>query len=288
MLSRKTIEAYLFFLLRHKVAVSVVVTALTVFLAWTTYTKLVVQPDFASMYTPKHPYIQLYNQYRNMFGTAFTVQIVVEAKKGTIFDSPDIVQKVDRITLELLHDIPGVLALMGGRDPYNAKLDEHFAGHHNQHSNEPSHHYGYLYDFSGQPWKTQAKVREIAAAEYANQPSGIDGDDDCGQMSAWYIFTAFGFYPVNPASAEYMIGSPLFTRMSLRLDNGKTFTVIAKNNSATNKYIQSATLNGNPLNEPIVTYAQITQGATLEFVMGPQPSKWASNWNPKPIPTTSN
>ncbi len=184
-----------------------------------------------------------------------------------------------------LHDLGGLLDLMGGRDNYNAKLDEHFAGHHNVHSNEPSHHYGYLYDFSGQPWKTQAKVREIANAEYANQPSGIDGDDDCGQMSAWYIFTAFGFYPVNPASGEYMIGSPLFTRMSMRLANGKTFTVIAKNNSAANIYIQSATLNSKPLTEPIVTYAQIMQGATLEFVMGPQPSKWASDWHPKPIAT---
>lgn len=182
-----------------------------------------------------------------------------------------------------LHDLGGLLNLMGGRDNYNAKLDEHFAGHHNVHSNEPSHHYGYLYDFSGKPWKTQAKVREIANAEYANQPSGIDGDDDCGQMSAWYIFTAFGFYPVNPASGEYMIGSPLFTRMSMRLANGKTFTVIAKNNSAENTYIRSATLNGKPLTVPIVTYAQIMQGATLEFVMGPQPSKWASDWHPKPI-----
>jgi predicted alpha-1,2-mannosidase len=187
-----------------------------------------------------------------------------------------------------LHDIPGVLALMGGRDNYNTKLDEHFSGHHNQHSNEPSHHYGYLYDFSGQSWKTQAKVREIANAEYANAPSGIDGDDDCGQMSAWYIFTAFGFYPVNPASAEYMLGSPLFTRMSLRLANDKTFTVIANNNSATNLYIQSATLNGTPLTKPVLTWDQIQQGATLELTMGPQPSKWASNWNPKPIPTTTN
>src|SRR5262249_39815367 len=108
MLSRKTIEAYLFFLLRHKMAVSPVVAALTVFLAWTTYTRLVAQPDFASMYPPKHPYIQLYNAYRNMFGTAFQVQVVVEVKNGTIFDDPATVQKVDRITLALLHDIQGV------------------------------------------------------------------------------------------------------------------------------------------------------------------------------------
>ena len=108
MLSRKTIEAYLFFLLRHKVLVSAVIAVMTVGLALSTYFWMHVRPDFASLYPPKHPYIQLYNAYRNMFGTAFTVQIVVEARRGTIFDSPDIVQKVDRITLELLHDVPGV------------------------------------------------------------------------------------------------------------------------------------------------------------------------------------
>ena len=93
-------------------------------------------------------------------------------------------------TWAVMHDIPGLIQLMGGKENYNSKLDQHFSGGHNEHSNEPSHHYGYLYDFSGQPWKTQAKVRQIAAAEYANLPSGIDGDDDCGQMSAWYLFTA--------------------------------------------------------------------------------------------------
>ena len=106
-------------------------------------------------------------------------------------------------TFAVMHDIPGLMQLMGGADKYNALLDEHFRGGHNVHKNEPSHHYGYLYDYSGEPWKTQAKVREIAAAEYANLPSGLDGDDDCGQMSAWYLFTAMGFYPVNPASGDY-------------------------------------------------------------------------------------
>ncbi|MBS1820918.1 MAG: GH92 family glycosyl hydrolase [Acidobacteria bacterium] len=181
------------------------------------------------------------------------------------------------------HDIPGTLELMGGADKYNAKLDQHFAGKHNVHSNEPSHHYGYLYDYSGQPWKTQAKVREILNAEYANQPAGLDGDDDCGQMSSWYLFTAMGFYPVNPASGDYMIGSPMFSKFAMKLANGKTFTVNAKNAGAANMYIQSATLNGKPLNEPVVRYKDIMQGATLEFTMGPQPSKWASAWRGTPV-----
>lgn len=179
-------------------------------------------------------------------------------------------------TWAVMQDIPGLMDLMGGPEKYNAKLDEHFRAGHNKHSNEPSHHYGYLYDYSGQAWKTQAKVREIANAEYANLPSGLDGDDDCGQMSAWFLFTAFGFYPVNPASGEYMIGSPMFSAMSLRLENGKTFRVKALHNSAANVYIQSARLNGKVLDAPSIRYDDIQGGATLDLVMGPTPSQWAS------------
>lgn len=186
-------------------------------------------------------------------------------------------------TFAVFHDLPGLEALMGGPDKYNSLLDQHFADGHNHHDNEPSHHYPYLYDFSGEPWKTQAKVREVANAEYANLPSGIDGDDDCGQMSAWYLFSAFGFYPVNPASGDYMIGSPLFQRMSLRLSSGKTFTVLAENNSDKNVYIQSATLNGKPLEKPLIAWEDIQSGSTLKLVMGPNPSKWAAAWKPAPI-----
>ncbi len=182
-----------------------------------------------------------------------------------------------------LHDIAGVMQLMGGAEAQNRKLDEHFSAGHNVHSNEPSHHYGYLYDYSGEPWKTQAKVREIAAAEYANLPSGINGDDDCGQMSAWLLFTALGMYPVNPASGDYMIGSPLFNRMSLRLANGRQFTVMALGNSASNVYIQSATLDGRALDRPIITWEQIQEGSTLRLVMGPSPSRWAADWRPAVI-----
>lgn len=182
-----------------------------------------------------------------------------------------------------LHDQAGLLALMGSADAYDRKLDQHFSGGHNVHSNEPSHHYAYLYDFGGEPWKTQAKVREIAAREYTATPGGLDGDDDCGQMSAWLLFAALGFYPVNPASGEYMIGSPLYARMTLQLGNGKKLRVEADHNSATNRYIQSATLNGRPLTIPLITWEQIQAGATLHFVMGPKPSSWASTWRPTAI-----
>ena len=187
-------------------------------------------------------------------------------------------------TYSVLHDIAGLMALMGGPEKFNATLDEHFQGGHNRHDNEPSHHYGYLYDFSGQPWKTQLRVREIARDSYQNRPAGVMGNEDCGQMSAWYIFTAMGFYPVNPLSGNYMIGSPLFHKLTLDLPNGKRFVISAPRNSATNIYIQSARLNGEPLDIPIVTHTQIEAGGLLEFDMGPAPSKWGSSWRGMPLP----
>ncbi|MEP7044177.1 MAG: GH92 family glycosyl hydrolase [Dokdonella sp.] len=182
-----------------------------------------------------------------------------------------------------LHDIAGAMNLIGGPQAAQAKLDEHFNGGHNRHDNEPSHHYGYLYDYAGAPWKTQARVRQLANDAYSNSPTGILGNEDCGQMSAWYLFTAMGFYPVNPASGDYMIGSPLFGRIELNLPNGKHFVMTARNNSASNIYIQSATLNGKTLEAPMITYRQIMSGGHLNFVMGAQPSTWAANWRAKPL-----
>ena len=182
-----------------------------------------------------------------------------------------------------LHDIPGVMALLGGRAAFNARLDEHFGAHHNQHDNEPSHHYAYLYDYGGQPWKTQALVRRIAREAYANSPSGVLGNEDCGQMSAWYVFTALGFYPVNPASAQYMIGSPMFARVILNLPNGRRLEISAPHNSPDHPYIQAARLNGKPLRAPLLTYRQIEAGGRLEFLMGPKPSAWARSWQAQPV-----
>jgi len=177
-----------------------------------------------------------------------------------------------------MQDIPGMVALMGGKERFNAKLDENFAGGHYRHDNEPGHHYTYLYDYSGQPWKTQERVRETMLTHYHNAPDGLSGNDDCGQMSAWYIFSAMGFYPVTPGSPVYAIGSPLFTRATVMLQGPYKkgpFTVIARNQSPKNKYIQSATLNGKPLNEPFIKHADIANGSILIFVMGPQPNrKW--------------
>ena len=187
-------------------------------------------------------------------------------------------------TWAVMQDIPGLIQLMGGRDNFNARLDEHFRGGHNDQSNEPCNHYPYLYDYSGQPWKTQKQARQVANFYYGNLPDKYPGNDDCGQMSAWYIFTALGFYPVNPASTEYMIGSPLFTRIVLNLPGGKRFVVSSPNNSPQNIYVQSATLNGKPLTAPVIRYSDIVRGGELAFVMGPSPSDWGSHWNPSPLP----
>ena len=182
-----------------------------------------------------------------------------------------------------LHDVPGVVRLLGGSRAAAAKLDEHFDGGHNRHDNEPSHHYAYLYDFVGEPSKTQSRVRELLRDAYSDTPNGVLGNEDCGQMSAWYIFSALGFYPLNPVSTQYLIGSPLFTRATLNLPNGKIFRISAPNNSAENIYIQSANLNAKPLRVPMITYADIEAGGELEFVMGPRPSHWAADWRPEPL-----
>ena len=177
------------------------------------------------------------------------------------------------------HDIPGMIELMGSRETFHLKLDKNPADM----SNEPGEHWPYLYDYCGQPSETQRLVRKGLSGGYANTPSGLPGNDDCGQISAWWLFTAMGFYPVNPASGEYMIGSPLFPRVSFKLQNGKTFTVEAANNSDSNLYIQSATLNGKALNEPTISWAQIQAGGTLHFEMGNSPSKWGADWAGKKL-----
>ena len=133
------------------------------------------------------------------------------------------------------------------------------------HGNEPSHHVIYLYNAVDQPWKTQEYVAKVMNELYLNSPAGLCGNEDCGQMSAWYVFSAMGFYPV---SGQYEIGTPLFPEVQLHLDNGKTFTVKAPAVSKENIYIRSTKLNGKPYDKSYITHEQIMSGATLEFEMG--------------------
>ena len=177
-----------------------------------------------------------------------------------------------------MHDVPGMIEMMGGKEKFAAKLDENFAGKHYRHDNEPGHHYIYLYDYCGQPWKTQELIRKHTSENFRNQPIGINGNEDCGQMAAWYIFGVMGFYPVSPASGVYAIGAPQFPKLSLNFKAAgkpRTFKIIAKNLSDNNKYIQQVTLDGKQLDKPFITHQQIVNGHELIFVMGAKPNY---NW----------
>jgi predicted alpha-1,2-mannosidase len=194
----------------------------------------------------------------------------------------------------VLQDVSGLIAKLGGDEPFVARLDKMFDTTETipnlsmipdvtgvigmySHGNEPDHHVAYLYNYAGQPWKTQTRVRQIASTLYTNTPGGICGNDDCGQISAWYVFTALGFYPVDPSSGIYVLGSPLFDKATMKLDSkfyeGRTFTVVAKNNSAQNPYIQSALLNGKPITRSWISQAEIAAGGKLVLTMGPTPNK---------------
>ncbi len=185
------------------------------------------------------------------------------------------------------HDISRLMQLMGGREKFAAKLDELFTTDQKltgrfqpditgligqyAHGNEPSHHAAYLFNYAGQPWKTQMYVRRIMDEFYKNTPEGLIGNEDAGQMSAWFVLSASGFYPVSPGTPTYTLGTPLFPKTTYRLENGKTFTIIAKNVSDKNFYVKSVTLNGKPHTKAFLTHQEIAQGGTLEFLMTDTP-----------------
>lgn len=171
------------------------------------------------------------------------------------------------------HDVEGLVTLMGGKAAFAAKLDRFFADTHYWHGNEPSHHIAYLYTYIGEAWKTQALIPDITERYYRTTPDGLTGNDDAGQLSAWLVFSMMGFYPVCPGVPTYAIGTPMFPKISIRLENDRVFTVEAKNVSPVNRYIQSAELNGEPYHKSYITHEDIMSGATLSFVMGSQPNK---------------
>lgn len=172
----------------------------------------------------------------------------------------------------------GLMALMGGREVYAAKLDSMFTEGRYWHGNEPCHQVAFMFNYAGQPWKTQQAVRHILDTEYHNTPGGLAGNDDAGQMSAWYVFAAMGFYPVCPGTPYYMLASPSFPVVTLYPEGGRPFTVKAKGASARNIYIQRATLNGRPYTRNYLNHADIVQGGILELEMGPEPNReWGSS-----------
>ncbi len=140
------------------------------------------------------------------------------------------------------------------------------------HGNEPSHHVAYLYNFTKQPWKTEDHIRMILKKQYQSSVDGLGGNDDCGQMSAWYIFSSLGFYPFAPASGQYQLGSPAVQHAIIKLENGKTFTVETKNQSDKNVYVEKVLLNGKALNRTYITHEEIMKGGTIIFYMSAEPN----------------
>ncbi len=189
-------------------------------------------------------------------------------------------------------DFSGLMDLMGSKEALENYLDKLFvaegetSGRHQvditgligqyAHGNEPSHHMAYVYNFVNKPYKTQEKVRQILTEQYHNNPDGISGNEDCGQMSAWYIFSSLGFYPVTPGSNQYIIGTPLFDKASINLKNGKTFTIKVNNLSLENLYVESVKLNGKQHPYSYLNHADLISGGTLEFFMTNNPSDWAT------------
>lgn len=196
------------------------------------------------------------------------------------------------------HDVKGLIKLFGSDKAFMSKLDslffvEGWAGDNASpdmsgmtgqyaHGNEPSHHVIYMYNYAGRPDKAAPMLRKMLNEMYLDQPDGLSGNEDVGQMSAWYIISSVGLYQVDPVGGRFVIGSPLFDKATVNVGGGKTFTVVAKNNSDKNIYVQSARLNGKTLKNSYVDFNDIRHGGTLELVMGPKPSKWATATTSRP------
>lgn len=190
------------------------------------------------------------------------------------------------------HDVKGLIQLFGSDKAFMSKLDslffvEGWAGDNASpdmsgmtgqyaHGNEPSHHVIYMYNYAGRPDKAAPLLRKMLNEMYLDQPDGLSGNEDVGQMSAWYILSSVGLYQVDPVGGRFVIGSPLFDKATVNVGSGKTFTVVAKNNSDRNIYVQSARLNGKALKNSYIEFNDIRHGGTLELQMGPKPSKWAT------------
>jgi predicted alpha-1,2-mannosidase len=235
--------------------------------------------------------------YRNIFDGSFALMRGKDSQGRwrTPFEPHRYVQGGDitegtswQYTWYVPHDVQGLIALFGGKERFAEKLDSLFLVSADKsqgvddiqgrigeywHGNEPSHHIIFLYCYAGQPWKTQKLVHEIMKTQYGNKPNSLCGNDDCGQMSAWYIFNAMGFYPVCPGSRCYVIGSPTVQKAVMHLSNGKQFTMIAENLSDQNVYVQSVRLNGKRWDTPYLPHDELKNGGTIVFTMGSQPNK---------------
>jgi len=234
--------------------------------------------------------------YENLFDPSWKLMRAKDSKGNwrTPYDpakyNPTITEGTNwQYTWFVPQDIQGLINLMGGKEYFAKKLDSLFTmknpdedskGNTGEigeywHGNEPSHHITYLFDYAGEPWRTQELVREVATKFYYNKPDGLCGNDDCGQTSAWYVFSTMGFYPVCPGDPYYVIGTPCAEEATIHLANGKVFSMKAVNFSEADKYIQSVTLNGKSWNKTYIPYEAVANGGKIVFVMGSTPNK---NW----------
>jgi len=187
-------------------------------------------------------------------------------------------------SFDVVHDIPSLIEHRGGNISFVESLEAHFNRGHNDHTNEPSHHIPYLYSLAGAAWKTQERVRDIAQVNYNNTPIGLSGNEDCGQMSAWYLFSAMGFYPVNPVSGEYVVGSPFFEEITINLpippssvSQAKRLLTIKAPGAQTKPYIKSLKINGQDINTPVIRHEQIANGAMIVFEMSDTIESWGND-----------
>ena len=247
---------------------------------------------------------QMYN-YKNIYddevgfmrGRKITGEWVHEEFNPIAWGNPFTEANTWQYSWSVFHDVDGLVDLMGGRDKFIHKLDTFFTmesvydvGHYGQvihemremeaanmgqyaHGNQPVQHVPYLYSFVGQPWKTQSRVRKIMSQLYSGTEKGYPGDEDQGGMSSWYILSAMGFYSVCPGTDQYVLGSPMFEKITLTLEDGKKFVIDASNNSKENVYINSASLNGKTYTKNYITYEDIVKGGTLHLNMSAQPNK---------------
>ncbi|QNA43447.1 GH92 family glycosyl hydrolase [Lacibacter sediminis] len=190
-------------------------------------------------------------------------------------------------TFYVPQDVPGLAKLMGGAKQFENALDSLFNKNEYWHGNEPGHQIPFLYNYTSSPWKTQREVRKILTEEYSDGVGGLSGNDDAGQMSAWYVFAAMGFYPVDPVSNNYLLSAPLFEKVTMRLQGNKTFTLQTHKANAQSIYIDKVKWNGKPYNKNFITYTNIMQGGKLELWLTDQPTQWGSSAASRPTGLTN-
>jgi predicted alpha-1,2-mannosidase len=186
-------------------------------------------------------------------------------------------------TFYVPQDVPGLAQLMGGRKSLQKALDSLFYKNEYWHGNEPGHQIPFMYNYTAAPWKTQAEVKKILNEEYSDGPGGLSGNDDAGQMSAWYIFASLGFYPVNPVSGEHLLTTPLFDSISIQLPGNKKFEVVCHKSAANDIYIKKVNWNGQKHQKNYITYKMIMKGGRLDIYLQSTPSTWGSNTSSQPI-----